>query len=147
MRTRAVIIALLVTAAVAAPASAGEGHEEDATQTARALSLQALALLEQGRGHEEATEKLDEALEAENKGDIDLRALRAAHAALHEEDLEAARAELRHAFPDHHVVGVTFRPAIGTAGLIGGIVGGVTLAVAAFLLARRRRADRRYGMA
>ena len=139
-------VTVAVALASAAPALATEGDdEENMAQTGRALSLQALALLEQGRGHEEATEKLDEALESDVPGEIDLRAIRAAHAALHEEDVEVARRLLQDAFEgeDSHVVGVTFRPEIGTAQLAAGIAGAVALALAVAGLVWRRRVDAR----
>lgn len=146
MRLLPVLLAVTVALASAVPAFATEGDEEEnMAQTTRALSLQALALLEQGRGHEEATDKLDEALASDVPGEIDLRAIRAAHAALHEEDVEVARRLLQDAFEgeDSHVVGVTFRPEIGTAQLAAGIAGAVALALAVAGLLRRRRVDER----
>lgn len=83
-----------------------------------------------------------------SKGDIDLRALRAAHDALHDEDEVTARRFLEHAFPGEsgHVVGVTYRPAIGSAQVIAGILGAAALALAALGLARRRTADREHAI-
>lgn len=144
MRKATLILVATLSLALAGPAWATGGHdEENAAQTARALSLQALALLEQTQEHKKATEKLDDALKAKNTGDVDLRALRDAHAALHQENVKAAREQLRHAFPDHHVVGATFRPTVGAGELGVGIAGGVVLALALVGLALRRRADER----
>lgn len=140
------VFLLGATLAFAAPAWAtAGGGGENAAQTSRALSLQALALLEQGRSHEAAMEKLDQALASGVKGEIDLRAIRAAHAALHEEDVAAARRLLQHAFPgkSSHVVGVTFRPQIRTARLAVGIAGGFVFALAVAGLVWRRRTDAR----
>lgn len=131
----------LPSAALADPQSE---DEENPAQTSAALALQALALLEQGRQHEEAEERLDLALEAEEPGEIDLRALRAAHAALHEEDVEQAERLLQRAFPDdeEHVVGVTYRPALGTAQAVSGAAGALALGLAALGLAWQRRRER-----
>lgn len=139
------LLATVVLVPVAPAWATGGGEGENMAQTARALSLQALALLEQGRGHEEATEKLDEALASDVPGEIDLRAIRAAHSALHRADVEAAKRLLQDAFPgdDGHVVGVTFRPEIGTATVAAGIGGGVVLGVALAALLWRRRVDER----
>lgn len=137
-----------------APAPAAEAEDEDghghgsAGATAEALSLQALAILEQGMSHEEATEKLDAALAGQVAGGVDLAAVRAAHEALHAGDAAAAKAMLHDAFRGDrsHLVGLTFRPRIGTAGLVVGIAGGVALALALAGIARRRRVERRvYG--
>ena len=74
------LLLLLLALALAAPAVAWatEGHdEENKAQTAQALAVQALALiLAHPPPHNEAVEKLDEALAADVKGEIDLRALR-----------------------------------------------------------------------
>lgn len=143
----ALVLVLAVVAVALVPvASASEGmEEENAAQTARALSLQALAILERGLGHEEATEKLDLALAAGDQGGVDLQALRAAHSALHEEDAATAERLLQDAFlgESSHLVGVTFRPAIGWAQTAAAIAGGIVLALAALGLARRHRVERR----
>ncbi len=149
---KALLVAVLgsLVLALTPVAWASEGmEEENAAQTAKALSLQALAILEQGLAHEEATEKLDLALEAEDQDGVDLRALRAAHSALHEEDAAAAERLLQHAFAGEasHLVGVTYRPEIGWAQVAAGIAGGVVLVLGALGLVRRSRADRRYGAA
>ncbi len=142
------LLLLLLALALAAPAVAwatGGHDEENKAQTAQALAVQALALiLAHPPPHNEAVEKLDEALAADVKGEIDLRALRAAHDALHKEDVAAARRLLEHAFPGEsaHIVGVTFRPAIGSAQAIAGIIGAAALVLAGLGLARRRAADR-----
>ncbi len=144
---RSALVAALLALALPGFVQAQEGMsgmEENAAQTADALSLQALAILEEGRGHEQAIEKLDAALKSDKTGAVDLRTIRDAHTALHHEDVAAAKRLLQHAFPGNrrHVVGITFRPPIGTSELVAGIVGGVILALAAFGLVRRRRAER-----
>ena len=143
---RALAAALLLAAlAAAAPAQAQE-MGETTVANARVLALQALVLLEQGRQHEAAEQKLDEALAASDTGGIDLQALRAAHEALHREATAQAEALLQQAFPEEpHVVGVTYRPQIRTAQAAAGAAGGVLLVLAAIGLAARRRADRRLG--
>lgn len=95
-------------------------------------------------GHEQAVEKLDRALATGGKGDIDLQAIRAAHAALHQEDTAAARRLLEHAFPgkESHLVGVTYRPRLGGAELAAGIAAVALLLAGAAGLAHRRRLER-----
>lgn len=142
---RRVLGAVLVLAALAAapPGQAQEMGDESAAANARVLALQALVLLEQGRQHAAAEQKLDEALAAEEAGGVDLQALRAAHEALHREATAEATLLLQQAFPEEpHVVGVTYRPQIRTAQAA---AGGVLLALAAIGLVARRRADRRLG--
>ena len=149
MRTLALLpgLAIALALALAAPARADEGMDEDGARAepARALTLQALALLEQGAAHEAAEEKLDLALEADDKGGIDLRALRAAHEALHREEAAEAERLLAEAFPaGEHVVGVTYKPGSASALVVSAIAGALLLAAAALGLLRRREADRRY---
>lgn len=149
MRKGALAIGLAAALALSAPAWADQGMEERgaAAEPARALTLQALALLEQGRAHEEAEERLDAALAAGDKGGVDLRALRAAHEALHREAAAEAERLLQDAFPGggEHVVGVTYRPGSESALVVSGIAGSLLLGAAALGLVRRREADRRYG--
>lgn len=143
---RAALAALALALALAAPAWADPSMEEGGEQAepARALALQALALLEQGRGHQEAELKLDAALAAGDKGGIDLRALRAAHEALHREAAAEAERLLQDAFPGgEHLVGVTYRPGSQAALVASGIAGALLLGIAALGIARRRKADER----
>lgn len=145
------LVLLTVLALAAAPPSLADSSpdamKDNAAQTAEALSLQALALLAAGRGHEQARLKLDQALASKDKGNLDVRALRAAHTALHDEDVAKARRLLEHTFPGSrsHVVGVTYRPAVGTAELAAGVVGGVALLAGMAGLLRRRRLERGAG--
>jgi len=145
--SRVLGLLLALSLALAAPAFADQEmkeHEENPAQTTRALSLQALAILDAGLPHEEAIEKLDEALEVGERGEVDLRAIRAAHAALHQEEVEQGHQILHEAFPGTpHLVGVTFRPASGAAQVAAAIAGGIVLALAIVGLARHRRAERR----
>lgn len=142
------LLPLLLALALTAPAVAGAtpGDEEmNEAQTAQALAIQALALiLGHPPPHTEALAKLDEALAADVQGEIDLRALRAAHAAMHDEDVVAARRFLERAFPGEsaHIVGVTFRPGSGKAQVVAGIAGGAVIVLAGLGLVRRRAADR-----
>lgn len=146
------LLLLLLALALAAPAVAwatGGGDMDNKAQTAQALAVQALALiLAHPPPHNEAVEKLDEALAANVKGEIDLRALRAAHDALHKGNDVAARRFLEHAFPGEsaHIVGVTFRPASGSAQAIAGIAGVAALVLAGLGLVRRRTADREHAL-
>lgn len=142
MRVLAVAAAALL---LAAPALADEGMgEENPAQTAQALSLQALAILDWGLSHEEALEKLDAALEADDKGGVDLRALRAAHEALEREEVEKAHELLHGVFPGgvSHLAGVTYRPAVGAGEVVVLGLGILAIVLAAFGLARRRHAER-----
>lgn len=147
-RVAALLAAFALVAAAPALAGGGMGGMTDsqgnASRTAEALSLQALAILAEGRGHEQAVQKLDQALASGAKGNIDLRALRAAHTALHHEDAAEARRLLEHAFPGNgrHLVGVTYRPQIGTAEVASGIAAAVLLLVGFAGLAHRRRRER-----
>lgn len=147
MTRRALASTLAAALALAAPAWADDGMEGAQANRASALARQALALLEQGGDHQAAEAKLDAALAAGEKGGVDLRALRAAHEALHREAAAEAERLLQEAFPggDKHVVGVTYRPGSQTALLISGIAGSVLLGAAALGLVRRRVADERYG--
>lgn len=56
----------------------------------------------------------------------------------------AARRFLERAFPGEsaHIVGVTYRPAVGSAQAIAGIIGAAVLVLAGLGLARRRAVDR-----
>lgn len=139
------LVALLAVLVTAAPALAGGGTNEMPGQPANALALQALALLELGRGHEAAVAKLDQALAAGDKGGVNVRILRAAHEALHRDAAAEAARLLRDAFPpgSSHVVGVTYRPRIETARVAAGVAGAIALAAAAAALLRRSRLDRR----
>lgn len=146
------LVLLTVFALAAAPLSLAsgepegmpEGMGENAAQTGEALSLQALALLAAGRDHEQALQKLDQALASSDKGNLDVRALRAAHSSLHDEDVAQARRLLEQAFSGEksHVVGVTYRSKVGTAELVAGIVAVVTLLAGTAGLLRRRRLER-----
>ena len=111
MRKGALALGLAAALMLAVPAWAEEKMDQTGAQAepARALTLQALALFERGRAHEEAEKRLDSALAAEDKGGVDLRALRAA---LHREAAAEAERLLQDAFPGggEHVVGVTYGP-------------------------------------
>lgn len=146
------LLALAAAAlALVAPALASDGMEKTGTPAgpARALALQALALLEQGRGHQQAEQKLDQALGAGDRGNLDVRALRAAHAALHRQSTAEAQTLLRDAFPagSSHLVGVTYRPRIATARVVAGALGIALAVVAALGLHARRRSEQRSGLA
>ena len=144
MRRAVTAAGLLVALALAAPAWADEPEEVE-NQPARALAIQALAILEQGGSHEEAMEKLEHALEAEDTEGVKPEALEAALAALEEEQPDEAERLLLAAFTGEnvHVIGVTFRPGIETARVAAGIAGGVLVALAILGLLHQRRADRR----
>lgn len=144
--------AALLALALVAPA-ASHGDEDGGGQPAKALAIQALAILEQGGAHEgsheEAMEKLELAAEAEDKEGVKPEVLEEAMAALEEDDPARGEELLKTAFTGEnvHVVGVTVRPGIETARLAAGIAGVVVLALAALGLLRRRRLDRRAGSA
>jgi hypothetical protein len=144
--SRPAVVAVLVLAlASAAPAPADEPEEVE-NQPARAFAIQALAIIEQGGSHEEAMEKLEHALEAEDTEGVNPDALETALTALEEERPDDAERLLLAAFTDEnvHVVGVTVRLGSETARLAAGIAGGVVLGIAVAGLVRRRRVDRRF---
>lgn len=133
------VLALLLAAPPAARADAGM-EDAEAVQPASVLALQALVLLEQGRDHALAEEKLDRALDAEDAGNVSMEALRAAHRALHEDAAERARELLQGAFigGHEHRAGAVYRPAVGSSQTVAASVGVVVLALAAFALLRSR---------
>lgn len=141
MRRLVATCALLAAiAGAAAPPVAGQMQMPNRAQTQSALSLQALAVLDRGLDHRKAERRLDLALRAKTGGRMQLEALRAAHVALHREDVAAGRRLLESAFPKSHghVVGTTFRPDIRGSRIIAGVLGGLLLAAAALGLARKR---------
>ena len=90
-RTLAPTLALLALALVPASAAAHGGEEEALEQTpARALAQQALALLSQGGSPDEAHERVDAALESEDKAGVDDAKLGEAEGAFEREDYELA---------------------------------------------------------
>jgi hypothetical protein len=146
MRRLAVTGVTVVLWLVLAGAALADEPKEAENQPARALAIQALAILEQGLAHEEAMEKLEHAVEAEDQEGVNRDALEEALTALEAE--EPARAEellQTSVFTDEniHVVGVTVRPGSGAARGAAGIAGALVIALAAFGLVRRGRADRR----
>ena len=145
MNRLAVVAVLVLALASAAPAWADEPEEVE-NQPARAFAIQALAILEQGGSHEEAMEKLEHALEAEDTDGVKPDALETALTALEEERPDDAERLLLAAFTDEnvHVVGVTIRPGSETARVAAGIAGVAVLVLAVTGLVRRRRADRRF---
>lgn len=143
------LLALALAAPTVASATGGDEEMGNKAQTAQALAVQALALmLAHPAPHEDAIKKLDAALAANVKGEIDLRALSAAHEALHNENNVVARRLLEQAFPGQsaHIIGVTFRPASGTAQVIAGIAGVAAIVLAGLGLVRRRTADREHAL-
>ena len=143
---RGVAAAIAALALAVAPTALGAEemgkHEENPAQGAQALALQALAMLDAGFPHEQAIEKLDEALKDREAGDVDLRAIRAAHAALHKEEIEQGHHMLHKAFPGTpHLVGVTFRPVVGGAEVAAGAAGAFLIVLAAVGLVRQRRTE------
>ena len=142
MRALLVVVAALL---LASPVLADEGMpEQDPTKTAQILSLQALAILDAGLGHEQALKKLDAALKAGDQGGVDLRALRAAHEALEAEEVERAHEQLHGVFPGgvSHLAGVTYRPPIGAEEVVVLAIGALLIVLAALGLVRRRRVER-----
>lgn len=142
------LAALLVAALVlAAPALASAPDEATEAMPAEALAIQALSLLEQGGDHEEAMERLELAVEAEDQHGVRPEVLAAALEALEEDEPARAEELLKTAFTeeDIHLVGVTFRPSIETARVAAGIAGGVLAALALLGLLQRRRVDRSLG--
>jgi hypothetical protein len=135
--------AVLIALALVAPAAS----QDEVAQPAKALAIQALAILEQGGSHEEAMEKLVLAAEAEDKEGVRPEVLEEAMAALEAEDPARGEELLKTAFTGEnvHVVGVTVRPGIETARVAAGVAGGLILLLAVFGLARRARIDRRLG--
>lgn len=142
MMRRGVTIGIVLAALAlgAMPSAASEMEMEKASESQRALSLQALALLDAGRAHEEAEAKLDDALKSKPDNSMDLRALREAHAALHKEDAAQGKRLLEAAFPKGHghVVGTVFRPDIQGSRIVAGVIGAILLLLAAAALMRTR---------
>lgn len=138
---RLAAIGALAAVASAAPPAAGQMQMTNRAQTPSALSLQALALLDRGIEHRRAERRLDLALRAKPAGDVQLEALRAAHRALHREDVAAGRRLLESAFPKghRHLVGTTFRPDIRSSRLIAAALGALALVAATVALVRKRR--------
>ncbi len=148
MRRLAVTGVTIVLGLVLAGAARADEPIEAENQPARALAIQALAILEQGLAHEEAMEKLEHAVEAEDQEGVNREALEEAFTALEAE--EPDRAEqllLTSVFTDEdiHVVGITFRPGSGATRFAAGIAGALVIGLAALGLIRRGRADRRLG--
>ncbi len=149
MRPLLLASTVFLLALVFATSAAPQGEEEGADQPARALAIQALAILEQGGSHEEAMAKLELAGQAEDKEGVKPPVLEEAMAALEAEDPARGEELLKTAFTSEniHVVGVTVPPGLKTARVAAGIAGGGVLLLAGFGLVRRRRLDRRAGAA
>ena len=137
---------VLLALAFVAPA-ASSGTEDEVTQPAKALAIQALAILEQGGSYEEAMAKLALAAKAKDKGGVRPEVLEEAMAALEAKDSARGEELLNTAFTGEniHVVGVTIRPVNETARVAAGVAGGLILLLAVFGLTRRARLDRRLG--
>jgi len=88
----AAALAACVVLFAAPPAALAHGGEEEAAAEAPARTLvqQALALLTQADNPTEATEKLDAALQSEDREGVDIAAVREALAALENDDHELA---------------------------------------------------------
>jgi len=138
------VLASALFLAVATPARANEPMAGDG-QPAKALAIQALAILEQGLSQTEAMEKVDLALEAKHQEGVKADVLERAKSALEAGDPGQARQLLQTAFTgtNIHVVGLTVRPGIESVRVAAGIAGGAVLALAALGLLRRQRVDRR----
>ena len=148
MRRLVVTGVTMVLGLVLAGAALSDESMEAENQPAKALAIQALAILEQGMAHEEAMEKLEHAVEAEDQDGVNGGALKEALAALKAEEPDRAEKLLQTSgFTDEniHLVGVTFRPGSGAARIAAGIAGSIVIVLAALGLIRRQRADRRLG--
>ena len=148
MRRLVVTGVTIVLGLVLAGAALGDESMEAENQPAKALAIQALAILEQGLAHEEAMEKLTHAVEAEDQEGVNRKPLKEALTALEAEEPDRAEELLQTSvFTDEniHLVGVTFRPGSGAARIAAGIAGSIVIVLAALGLIRRRRADRRLG--
>jgi hypothetical protein len=138
----------IVVGLVLAGAALADEPMEAENQPAKALAIQALAILEQGLAHEEAMEKLEHAVEAEDQEGVNPEALKEAFTALEAEEPDRAEELLQTSvFNDEniHLVGVTFRPGSGATRIAAGTAGTIVIGLAALGLIRRRRADRRLG--
>lgn len=148
MRRLAVTGVTIVLGLVLAGAALGDESMEADNQPAKALAIQALAILEKGLAHEEALEKLTHAVEAKDQEGVNRKPLEEALTALEAEEPDRAEELLQTSvFTDEniHLVGVTFRPGSGAARIVAGIAGTVVIGLAALGLLRRRRADRHLG--
>lgn len=136
---RALLAALAVLALVgASPVLASGGEDAETSQTADALALQGLAVLEQGLSTSIAVEKLDEVLTAAPGGEVDRADVQLARDAAARGDRRRATILLEGAFPPDmaHVVGVTLRPGRGGSAIGAGVIGAVLILLAAVALRR-----------
>lgn len=136
---RALLAALAVLALVgASPVLASGGEDAETPQTADALALQGLAVLEQGLSTRIATGKLDELLTAAPGGEVDRAFVRSARDAAARGDRTGAITLLQKAFPPdmEHVVGVTLRPGPGGSAIGAGVIGAVLILLATVALRR-----------
>jgi hypothetical protein len=162
MRRRffALFAAALALALIPAAGALAHGEEEEAlaAMPARTLAQQALGLLTQADQPLEAHERLEAALESEDRRRVLIPALREAMQALDRGDHDEAVAHINEALapaedpaepaeeaPDADVEALAhaeeFEPERGTQEWIGIGVGGVLIVVALGLLATRRRRE------
>lgn len=145
MKAAAIVGAILLTftAAPFARADSGDDGMGD-TQTASVLTLQGLAVLEQGFAPSRAAAKLEEALVAKDTEGVDVNTVRGALTALRANRPDEAKALLRRAFPSgrEHVAGATLRPGFGGPELVALLVGAALLLLAIVALAVQRNRER-----
>lgn len=156
-RRRVPVVTLLCGLAAALvfslPAAATGGGEEEmehlAKQPARVLAQQALALVRlHDPPHDEATERLEAALESKDKENVDVGLLRQALETLEGDNPDDAVPLLDQALSrplgatsgkELHDSGREFRPAKGTGEVVGIVAGAVLLLVGGLGLTGRRR--------
>lgn len=152
-RLAAAAAALALTGSLLAPALAsahgagGEDAKSLAMQPARILAQQALAELRVRNDVKDAAERLDAALESNDKSGVDVAVLRSAMETLDRGDSEAAIPMLDEALSRPlgassgkalHESGREFRPATGAQEIVAIATGATLLALGTLLLMRPR---------
>ena len=153
-RVRALLTALAVLALPgAALANGGGGEEMEALelQPARVLAQQAIAILRIRGDQEEASMRVDAALESEEQEDVDLALLEQADEAVDAGDLDEAVLLLDQALSrplgaesgrELHESGREFTPAFGAQEVVSIAAGALLLGLGILALAPWRRARR-----
>ena len=150
------VLAALAGALVApgaAPANGGGGEEmeELELQPARVLAQQAIAVLRVRGDQEEASMRVDAALESEDQDDVDLALLAQADEAVDSGDLDGAVLLLDRALSrplgaesgkELHESGREFTPAFGAQEVVAIVGGALLLGLGVLALAPWRRARR-----
>ena len=156
-RFRAHALAAALAAVLALPGTAlangGGGEEMEALelQTARVLAQQAIAILRVRADQEEASMRVDAALESDDQDDVDLAFLEQADEAIDSGDLDGGVLLLDQALSrplgaesgkELHASGREFTPAFGAQEVVAIVAGAALLGLGVLALAPWRRARR-----